>query len=83
MVIIYYSRVWINRVRLPILLVVSLTWKIYMISVPPFAPENLVFARRVPPSRPAPACPFFILRLNLVLTHAIPPDFRGGVHLFI
>ena len=25
-----------------------------------------------------------ILRLlNLVLTHGIPPDFRGGVHLFI
>ena len=24
-----------------------------------------------------------ILRLNLVLTHGIPPEFRGGVHLFI
>ena len=24
-----------------------------------------------------------MLRLNLVLTHEIPPDFRGGVHLFI
>ena len=24
-----------------------------------------------------------ILRLNLVLTHGIPPDFRGGVHIFI
>ena len=24
-----------------------------------------------------------ILRLNLVLTYWIPPDFRGGVHLFI
>ena len=24
-----------------------------------------------------------ILRLNLVLSHGIPPDFRGGVHLFI
>ena len=24
-----------------------------------------------------------ILRLNLVLTYGIPPDFRGGVHLFI
>ena len=23
-----------------------------------------------------------ILRLNMVLTHGIPPDFRGGVHLF-
>ena len=41
-------------------------------------------ARRVQPSRPASACSFSILRLNLVLTHGIPPDFRGGsVHLFI
>ena len=39
-------------------------------------------ARRVRPSRPASACSFSILRLNLVLTHGIPPDFRGGIHLF-
>ena len=25
----------------------------------------------------------YILRLNLVLTLGIPPDFRGGVHVFI
>ena len=24
-----------------------------------------------------------ILRLNLVLTYGVPPEFRGGVHLFI
>ena len=24
-----------------------------------------------------------VLRLNLVLTYGIPPDFRAGVHLFI
>ena len=40
-------------------------------------------ARRVQPSRPASACSISILRLNLVLTHEIPPDFRGGVLLFI
>ena len=40
-------------------------------------------ARRVQPSRPASACSFSILRLNLVLTHGIPPHFHGGVHLFI
>ena len=41
-------------------------------------------ARRVWHSRPASACSFsMILRLNLVFTHGIPPDFRGGVHLFI
>ena len=40
-------------------------------------------ARRIQPSRPASVCSFSILRLNLVLTHGIPPDFRGGVHLFV
>ena len=60
----------------------------------PFAPENLVsrdgFGSPVPrqpshlhtprvwQSRPASVC---CLRLNLVLTYGIPPDFRGGVHL--
>ena len=33
-------------------------------------------------SRPASACSFSMPRLNLVLTHGIPPDFRGSVHLF-
>ena len=40
-------------------------------------------ARRVQPARPASDCSFSILRLNLVLTHGIPPDFRGGVHLLV
>ena len=40
-------------------------------------------ARRVRLSRPGSACSFPILGLNLVLTYGIPPDFRGGVHLFI
>ena len=39
--VITYSRVWINRVRLPILLVVSRTG-IMNISLSPCAPENLV-----------------------------------------
>ena len=38
---IYVARVWINRVRLAILLVVSRTGKI-LLSLSPFAPENLV-----------------------------------------
>ena len=46
----------------------------------PYVPENLV-SRRVQLSRPASACSFSILRLNLVLTYGIPPEFRGGVHL--
>ena len=36
-----------------------------------FAPENFV------------SLLISILRLNLVLTYGIPPEFRGGVHLFI
>ena len=40
-------------------------------------------ARRVRPSSPTSGCLFSTLRLNLVLTHGIPPDFRGGVHVFI
>ena len=44
------SRVWSNRVRLPILLVVGRTGKLFSLS--PFAPENLVsrdsFGRPVP-----------------------------------
>ena len=34
-------------------------------------------------ARPALACSFFTLRLNLVLTHGIPPDFYGDFCLFI
>ena len=54
------------------------------ISLSPFAPESLVsrdgFGRPVP-SRVSLLIP--ILRLNLVLTYGIPPEFRGGVHFFI
>ena len=49
----------------------------------PVGAWEFYLARRVQPSRPASACSFSILKLNLVLTHGIPPEFRGGVHLFI
>ena len=50
--------------------------------VPVRAWEEIILARRVRPSRPASACSFSTLRLNLVLTHGIPPDFRDdGVHM--
>ena len=74
------SRVWIDRAGLPTLLVVRLTGKIY---IPVFAPLRIGLARRVRPSRPASACSFSTLRLNLALTNGVPPDFRGGVHEFI
>ena len=52
--VITYSRVWINRARLPILLVVSCTGKI-SIPLSPCVPENLVSRDRF--SRPVPRQP--------------------------
>ena len=75
-----YSRVWINRVRLPILLVVSWTGKIIF----PCPRACLrIWSRETGsavPSRVSLLIPIF--RLNLVLTYGIPPEFRGGVHLW-
>ena len=79
----YSSRVWTNRVRLLILLVVSWTGKIDISLSPYVRAWEFGLARRVRPFRPLSACSFSILMLNLVLTDGIPPDFRGGVHLFI
>ena len=78
--VIPYSRVWINRVRLPILLVVSWTGKIIFP-----CPRACL---RIWSRETGSAAPFrvslliSILRLNLVLTYGIPPEFRGGVHLW-
>ena len=69
--------------RLTILFVLSLTGKMNF-SLSPFAPENLVsrngFGRPVPRQ---PIYSFSSLRLNLVLTHGIPPEFRDGVHILV
>ena len=43
--------------------------------------SELGLARRFRQPRPASACSFAILSLNLVLPYGIPPKFRGGVHL--
>ena len=51
------------------------------ISLSAFAPENLV--SRDGFGSPIPAYLHTVLRLNLVLTYGIPPEFHGGVHLFI
>ena len=68
--VITYSRVWINRVRLPILLVVSWTGKIIF----PYPRARLrIWSRETGsavPSRVSLLIP--ILRLNLVLTYGIP-----------
>ena len=50
------------------------------IPLSPCVPEKLV--SRDGFSRPVPRQPLIsILRLNLVLTYGIPPEFRGGVHM--
>ena len=65
--IIPYSRVWINRVRLPTLPVTSRTGEMN-IPLSPFAAEKLAQGDRwVQPSRPASACTFSTLRLTVVL----------------
>ena len=51
-------------------------------TLPPLG-EDVVAVRQIRPSYPASACLFSTLILNLVLTHGIPSNFRGGVHLFI
>ena len=49
----------------------------------PFVPENLV-SRETGSAVPSRVSLLIsILRLNLVLTFGIPPEFRSGVHLFI
>ena len=47
----------------------------------PVYPRSLlrILSRETRPSRPASACSFFKLRLNLVLTHGIPSELCGGV----
>ena len=75
--VITYSRVWINRIRLTMLLAVSWTGKIN-IPLSSYVPENLVSRHGL--FRPASACSLSIVRLNLVLTNGIPPDFRDFLY---
>ena len=49
----------------------------------PIRISEFALVRQVRPSRPASAYSFSTPRLNLVLTHGIPPAFRGSVQLFI
>ena len=78
--VITYSGVWINRVRLPILLVVSWTGKLIF----PCPRACLrIWSRETGSAVPSRVSLLIsILRLDLVLTYGIPPEFRGGVHLW-
>ena len=81
-----FSRIWINRAWLPILLAVGRT----IFFPAPVRAREFGLARRARQSRPASARSFPILRLNhqssiinLVLTYAgVPPAFRDGAHLY-
>ena len=77
----HIARAWINRVRLPILLVVSSTGTMN-ISLSPFAPENLASRDRV--GSPVPRQPAHLH--TQAESGAYLRDssrFRGGVHSFI
>ena len=77
--VITYSRVWIIRVRLTILHVVSGK----LILSCPHSRLRIWFreAGSVVPSRVSLL--ISIIKLNLELTYEIPPDFRVGVHLLL
>ena len=74
------ARVWINRIRLPILLVVSSTGKMN-ISLSAFNPKNLV--SRDGFGSPIPRQPAHLHTQAESGIYRIPPEFRGSVHLFI
>ena len=68
-------------VRLPILLVVSWTGEK---KIPCPRSRLRIWSRETGSAIPSRVSLLIsILRLNMVLTYGIPPEFRGGVHLFI
>ena len=81
MVYTHIARVRINRVKLLILLVVSFSGKMN-ISLSPFAPETLI--SRDGFGSPVPCQPAHLhTQAESGAYFGIPPEFRGGVHLFI
>ena len=79
--IITYSRVCFNRAKLPILFVVSRTRKMIF---PSPRTRLRIWSRETgsgSPSRVSLVILHVVLRLSLILTQGIPPDFSGGVHL--
>ena len=77
----HIARVWINRVRLPILLAVSWTGKMN-ISLSAFAPENLVSRDRFGNPDPRQPAHLHTQAESGAYLRGIPPEFRGGVRLF-
>ena len=75
----HIARVWINRVRLPILLVVGCTEKMN-ISLSPFGPENLVSRDRF--GSPVPRQPAILHIQAGSGAYIIPPEFRRPLIYF-
>ena len=79
----HIARVRIDRVRFPILLVVSSTTKKEITSLSPFAPENLVSRDGLGRVSSRVSLPILYTQAESGgFTHGIPLDFRGGVHSF-
>ena len=75
--VITYSRVWINRVRLPM-------WSAEQGKLIFPCPRAClrIWSRETGSAVPSRVSLLIsIFRLNLVLTYGIPPEFRGGVHM--
>ena len=79
----HIARVWINRVRLPILLVRGqLNGENEYFPCP--RSRLRIWSRETGSAVTSRVSLLIsILRLNLVLTYGIRPEFRGGVHLYI
>ena len=75
----HIARAWINRVRLPIRGQLNRENE-------DFCPRSCLRIWSLETGSAVPSrvsLLISLLRLNLVLTYGIPPEFRGGVHLFI
>ena len=76
----HIARVWINRVRLPILPVVSFTCRENEYSLSPFAPENLVSRDRF--GSPVPRQPANLHIQAGSGAYIIPPEFRRPLIIY-
>ena len=79
----YLARVWINRVRLPANPARGQLAEQGKLIFPCPRSRLRIWSRETGSAVPSRvSLPISIFRLNMVLTHGIPPEFRGGVHLF-
>ena len=75
------TSVWINLLRLPILLVVAEHGKLIFLCLR--SRLKIWSCETGPTVLSCVSLLISILRLNLMLTYEIPPEFHGGVHFLI